>query len=173
MLQETSSSSHKSHLHSWMCFSWAYYPHTHTHTLTSYICLKKNSSCQFFSVTAVQKTVLEDPAQTAVSAPYPYICKTSFLFTQNWLQVLNSGLFCDSFPQDIILHSWQDAWQSVCFHHPEPAEWDAGVPRIPLCQTESGECLMLSYAGVQTCHLSAKFAVFTLKWVIHVNRVDL
>ncbi len=28
-------------------------------------------------------------------------------------------------------------------------------------------------SGVQTCHLSAKFAIFTLKWVIHVNRVDL
>lgn len=67
-----------------------------------------------------------------------------FVFTQTWLQVLNAGLFCDPFSQDIILHSWQDAWQSVCFHLPEPTEWDAGVPRVPLCQTESGECLMLS-----------------------------
>jgi len=25
---------------------------------------------------------------------------------------------------------------------------------------------------LQTCHLSAKFAVFKPKWVIHVNRVD-
>ncbi len=32
----------------------------------------------------------------------------------------------------------------------------------------------MSYeTGVQTCHLSAKFAVFTLKQVIHVNRADL
>lgn len=41
--------------------------------------------------------------------------------------------------QGILLHGGQAARQGVCLHRPEHAERDAGVPRLPLPQEESGE----------------------------------
>lgn len=41
--------------------------------------------------------------------------------------------------QDLLLHSRQDARQSVCLHRAEPAQRESRVPCLPLHQTENGQ----------------------------------
>lgn len=71
------------------------------------------------------------------------------LFSERWsadlrdmrfnLNLVPSGL------QNILLHSGQAAWQSVCLHRSKHPQRDPGVPRLPLFKEESRKWLQFQH----------------------------